>query len=102
MGFGEIALLALAVASTSVTASKSYALEWLRDRISKLGRLPEKLIHCPYCLSHWFAAVGTALMYRGPILSFLVTVMAVVTLASFAAAGIIHYFLALDALEENE
>ena len=102
MTFGEIILLALAVASTSVTISKSNALEWLRNLVSKLGRWPEELIHCPYCLSHWIAAAGVLLMAEGTWFQILLTTMAVVTLASFAAIGIIYYFLTLDALEESE
>lgn len=102
MIFGEIILLALAVASTSVTISKSNALEWFRNQVSKLGRWPEKLIHCPYCLSHWIAAAGVLLMVEGTLFQILLTIMAVVTLASFASIGIIYYFLTLDALEENE
>lgn len=102
MTFGEIILLALAVASTSVTISKSNALEWLRNQVSKLGRWPEELIHCPYCLSHWIAVAGVLLMSPATLFQIFLNSMAVVTLASFASIGIIYYFLTLDALEESE
>jgi len=102
MRFGEIILLALAVASTSVTISKSNALEWFRNQVSRLGSWAEELIHCPYCLSHWIAAAGVCIMFQGTVLDLAITTMAVVTLASFASIGIIYYFLTLDTLEESE
>jgi len=102
MRFGEIILLALAVSSISVTITKSNAMEWLRQLVSKLGRWPEELIHCPYCLSHWIAAAGVLLMAEGTLFQILLTIMAVVTLATYASIGIVYYFLTLDTLEENE
>ena len=102
MQFGEIILLALAVASTSVTLSKSNATEWLRQQISKLGKWPEELIHCPYCLSHWIAAAGVLLMGQATLFQYFLHTMAVVTLATYASIGIVYYFLTLDALEESE
>jgi len=41
-------------------------------------------------------------MAEGTWFQIFLNTMAVVTLATFAAIGIIYYFLTLDALEENE
>ena len=101
MSFGEIILASLAVASASMTISKSNAMLWFRDLMSEFGKWFEELIHCPYCLSHWLAAICTVAMFRGPAGEMIITGMAMVTLASLASLGITHFFLALDALEER-
>jgi len=52
-------LMALAVASICFTISKSELFNPIRIFIFKYnkGKLFYKLIHCPYCLSHWVAAL---------------------------------------------
>ncbi len=46
----EYIIVALAVASSSVTITRSSVFKPLRDKFDW------KLLHCPYCLSHWIAA----------------------------------------------
>ena len=98
----EIILLALAVSSVSMTVATSNAMEWLRSLVSKLGQRFEELIHCPYCLSHWLAAIVTLAWVKGSVSELVVTGFAIVTLASLASLGITHFFLALDALDRSE
>lgn len=66
-----------------------------------LGNWIEELFHCPYCLSHWLAALGVVALFKGTFLQLFLAIMAVVTLSSFAAWGITCFFLALDALDEG-
>jgi len=101
MTFGNLLLLSLAVASISITITKSNAMEWFRKRVSKLGSLVEELFHCPYCLNHWLATIGVALWFKGSAYELIILIMATVTLASLASLGIVYFFLALDALEEG-
>jgi hypothetical protein len=102
MPTSEIILLALAVSSVSMTVTTTYIFEWLRTLVSKLGRRFESLIHCPYCLSHWLAAIVTLAWVRGTVGELVVTGFAIVTIASLASLGITHFFLALDALDRSE
>jgi hypothetical protein len=51
--FTEMILLGLAIASITMTVTKSNVMAYPRDQVSKLGRWAEDLAHCPYCLSHW-------------------------------------------------
>jgi len=101
MIFGNLLLLSLAVASISITITKSNAMAWFRKSISKLGSLVEELVHCPYCLSHWLAAIGVVTWFKGSVCELIVLIMATVTLASLASLGIVYFFLALEALEEG-
>jgi hypothetical protein len=102
MSFGDILILSLAVASASMTIATSNALEWLRSLVSKLGGWSEELIHCPYCLSHWLAAIVAVMCLRGTVGELIVSGLAMITLASLASLGITHFFLALDALDRSE
>lgn len=102
MFFGDILMLSLAVASASMTIATSNAMEWFRNLVSKLGGWSEELIHCPYCLSHWLAAIVTVTWLKGTVGELVVAWLATVTLASLASLGITHFFLALDALDRSE
>jgi hypothetical protein len=102
MTFGDIILLALAVSAASMTITTSNVTEWLRVSVSKLGQRFEELIHCPYCLSHWLAAIVTVAWFKGPMNEMIVAGFAIVTIASLASLGITHFFLALDALDRSE
>jgi hypothetical protein len=101
----EMLLIGLAVASITMTISMSNLMEPLRVQVSKLGRWARELIHCPYCLSHWFAfAVVWGKFGLFPLGRFILTSFGVVTIASLAALGIAQLFLTLDEIdsEENE
>ncbi len=108
----EIIILSLAVSSASVTIAVSNSMEWLRslfvaivsnihdgERVENWAR---GLIHCPYCLSHWLAAIATLACVKGSMSDLVMTGFAIVTIASLASVGIIHLFLALDALDRSE
>jgi hypothetical protein len=100
MLFIEMILLGLAIASITMTITKSNVMEYPRDQVSKLGSWAEDLAHCPYCLSHWltFAAVWLRLGPL-PLGQFVLVSFGVITIASFASLGIALLFLALDALD---
>ena len=53
----ELILLALAVSAASVTITLSAIFRPLR------GIVDVKILHCPYCLSHWLA-IGAVGFYR--------------------------------------
>ena len=96
----EMLLIGLAVASITMTISKSNVMGYLRTQVSKLGRWAEELIHCPYCLSHWFA-FGVVWWRLGliPLGRFILVSFGVVTIASLASLGIARLFLALDEID---
>ncbi len=99
MTFIDILLTGLAISSITMTISESNIMEPLRTFVSKLGC--GKLIHCPYCLSHWFAiAIVWGQQDFFPLTDFSLSVFAVITVASLASLGIAKLFLALDDLEE--
>lgn len=100
MTFGEIILLALAISSFSMTVTKANAFDWVRWQVSKLGYWPEELINCPYCLSHWLAIPSVIALHHGTWTNLVLTIFAVVTLASLASLGITCLFLALNVLDE--
>jgi hypothetical protein len=102
MNFYELTTLSLAVAAASMTITKSNAMIWFRELVSKLGYWAEELIHCPYCLSHSLAALSIVMWYRGSPKEMILTWLAVVALASLASLGITLFFLALDILERLE
>jgi hypothetical protein len=101
MRFGDLILLSLAISSISMTITKSNVMAWFRSRVAVLGSWFEELFQCPYCLSHWLAALGVIVLFKGTLIQLIVAIMAVVTLSSFASLGITYFFLALDALDEG-
>jgi len=99
----EILFTGLAVSSVSMTIALSNAMKWLREGVSKLGRWPEELIRCPYCLSHWLA-LGLVWYQMGlaPVVSVAIAIFSVVTIASLASLGIANLFLTLYDAETEE
>lgn len=102
MAFTDIIILALAISSISMTVATSNVMEWFRSLVSKLGQWFKEFIHCPYCLSHWLAAVVTFGWVEGSMSELVITGFAIITIASLASLGIAHFFLALDALDRSE
>ncbi len=99
----EILFIGLAVASLSMTVAKSNVTERVRKQVSRLGHWASELIHCPYCLSHWFAFVLVWWRIGGcPGDVFVLTVFGVVTISSLASLGIARLFLALDEIDYEE
>lgn len=99
----EMMLIGFAIASVSMTITKSNVMESFRIKVSKLGRWMRELIHCPYCLSHWlaFAIVGYKFGLL-PLERFLLMSFGVITIASLASLGIVNLFLSLDELDLEE
>jgi len=99
--FLEMVFIALAIASVSMTITKSNITGKLRALISKCGLWAKKLIHCPYCLSHWLAAVIICIFYWGvyPLSMLIIMIFTVITLACFGSLGIVWLFLMLDDLD---
>jgi len=95
----DIGILAMAVSALSMTVSKSNAMYWFRSLLSKGGSLLSELVHCPYCLSHWFAFSLVATLYGPTFPTLILVTLAIVALSSLASFGITYFFLALDALE---
>jgi len=100
----EIVFIALAIASASMTITKSNITKKLRTLISKCGLWAKELIHCPYCLCHWLAAVIICTFYWGvyPLSMLIIMIFMVVTLACFGLLGIVWLFLMLDDLDNVE
>ena len=98
MTFTELLVVGLAVSGITMTITKSNVMQPLRILMSKLGC--GELVHCPYCLSHWFA-FGIVLGHQDffPLTDFSLTSFAVITIASLASLGIAKLFLALNDLD---
>jgi len=99
----EMLLIGLAIASITMTISTSYVMDYPRAQVTKLNRGLGELIHCPYCLSHWFA-FGIVWWKLGllPLDRFFLVSFGVVTIASLASLGIARLFSALDEVDSEE
>jgi len=81
----HLGILVLATASISYTLTKTPVFDWLRDR------LPDGLIFnlwiCPYCMTHWVAALLVAVYpvypLTGSLLDLPVVAFAVVTVSTY-------------------
>lgn len=87
-------LIAAAVASTSITISKTLIFKFFRERVPWPLK---KLLHCPYCLSYWlsFFAIYFLFPWSG-YLELIINTMAMVTVSSIVAFPILLYLKALD------
>lgn len=57
----KIVFLALAVSAFSLTVTRAKVTGSFRDRMAKKNKFFGDLVSCPYCFSHWVAAVGVIL-----------------------------------------
>ena len=96
-------LAGLAIASLTMTISKSHIMEQPRGWASKLSPWLGSLLRCPYCLSHWIA-FGVVWYSVGffPVGQLILLTFVIVTIASLASLWISHLFLALDELDSEE
>ena len=102
--WNDIFLMALAIASLSVTVTLSKACLPIRDWAKEFGPWVGKLFSCPYCLNHWLAA-GIVMCrpatfewsesWAMNIGSYILTVFATITLSSIASGGIVWLLLLL-------
>jgi len=101
MLYGSL-LLAMAVASISMTITKSSLFSGFREKTSKIGKLFRELFNCPYCLSHWIAIIGVLTFFgkTHSILDLVLMTFSTVTFSCFAMAGISYLFLLLNTLDE--
>lgn len=89
-----IFFIALVVASVSFTITVTSVFKWLRELVSSIHPKLEELIHCPYCLSHYIAALLiwlTDFIYpltNSLLLNFLLTLFSVVGIVA-----ILHYVM---------
>ena len=94
----DFILIALAVASTSVTISKTLIFKSIRERAPWFLK---KLLQCPYCLSYWlsFFAVLLLLPYSN-LINLMIQTMAMVAISSIVALPIFLYLNLLDKSHE--
>lgn len=94
---GELAILALAISTISITITRggvfSKQRQWILERNTWLG----KLFSCPYCLSHWVSALVVALYQPRPVilwlpLDLLLSVFMLVAIASVISGIIMLIF----------
>lgn len=62
----DLILIALATAAISVTISKTYLTDSLREWLWSKPKLTvwAHLADCPYCISHWVALVAVGISYH--------------------------------------
>ena len=94
-----VVFLAMAVASVSMTLTKSKVFGTLRERIDERSEFFGELIHCPYCTSH-YVSLGAVLLFQPVVatsgfhvIDLLASAFAMVTASSFFC-GVIFYSLA--------
>lgn len=77
----QFLLVAMAVASNSITITKSSLFRSVRVKLDKI-----KVLKCPYCLNHWLSFLGVAL-YLDPINfgDFMLKSFGLITLSSILA-----------------
>lgn len=106
---GDLAIyvvLALAIASFSVTTAKAKVTKPVREfflaRVKPLGML----LSCPYCVSHWLAFALVLLGYApgfcdNPVMDFLVQSFALVAVASLISGTMMRLmFIQEDQIED--
>ena len=105
--YAEVLVLSLVASTTSVTLAKARVFRGLREVVGRCGGWLGDLVRCPYCMSHWIALLLVA-VYRPrltqcslPILDYLVSVFAIVAVATLWSAGICGSLWAMDALSDK-
>lgn len=89
--------LSLAVAAASITVTRAAVTKPLREWVDSKGwTFVHKLLTCPYCMSHWFAALA-ALYGSSTFLSWLVLTFAIVALSAIITGLIFKLFLIQEA-----
>lgn len=89
----NLIILALANATIVITLTKSSLFEKFRNMIP--FTCIRKLFHCPYCLSHWTSAL-IIIPYYYSLFDFIISVLVLNTLTSFAAFILLLYLKTLD------
>lgn len=85
-------LVIVAVSTVTVTVTRSTLFAPLRERAAHKSRFLGKLVGCPYCMSHWVAAlfvVAAHLMLETPLLWFPFTLFTVIGLSAFVTRGLV-------------
>lgn len=79
---------ALAVGAASLSLSKGSLFKPFHAWTLKRSKLLNALVTCPFCLAHWFAAVVALFLPQTGLVSYALSVGAIIMLASlFAAVG---------------
>ena len=104
----DFVLLGAVVAAISVTLTKSSLFRpvrmWLGSRTGGFWRFLARLIDCPYCTSHWIAALVVGVTDRhflhvNPVVDFIVTGFLLVTLAAPFSWLIYNSYVKMHPLE---
>ena len=97
-----ILILALAVSTVSMTATKAKISKPLRERITSQSKWLGELVSCPYCFSHWASIVAVAVVQPRPVstgfwpVDLAISALAIVALAAFSC-GLIYKAIAATA-----
>ena len=81
----QFILLALAIAAASFTLGRASVFSPIRDAIESRFPLLGELAHCPYCQSHYFAAVAAPFapfLFGSVWLNWLVNAFALIALSA--------------------
>jgi len=89
----QLFLIAAAIATITITISKTLVFKPLRDNVP--GKWLKKLLNCPYCLAHYFSFF-IALYFYPFDFNLIIKTMALVTLSSGFAIIILFYLNLLE------
>lgn len=94
----QVAVMALAIGTISLTITKSGLFGWFRNWIESQSDFLGDLFSCPFCMAHW-VALGAMLVYKPLLFStgnqwsdFAVSWFALVALGSFVAGALFRIF----------
>jgi len=97
-----VVLLALAVSTVSMTATKAKISKPLRERIARRSKWFGELTSCPYCFSHWASIAAVAVVQPRPVsigfwpVDLAISALAIVALSAFSC-GLIFKAIAATA-----
>lgn len=97
-----VVVVALAVSTVSMTATKAKISRPMRNRISQRSKWFGELFSCPYCFSHWASFVAVGVVRPRPVsvgfwpIDLAISALAIVALSAFSC-GLIYKSIAATA-----
>jgi len=99
--------LSLVASTTSVTLTKARVFRELREVVTGWNAWLGKLVHCPYCMSHWISLVLVMVYHPGlthcgfPVLDDAVSVFIIVAMATVWSKHVSESLQTMDLLHDE-
>ena len=108
MNFQAILILSLPAAAISLTITKSFLFEHLREWVLERSKWFGKLVTCPYCASHWVSFALVALYHPRMVQSvwlpadLIISTFAIVALAQPVSLVVLCCLRGMESKEDPE